>query len=78
MRSAARIPHTEGDDDSDTLVMSVKLRSGRFESTIEVPLFASENEAKAFVEQWMELMKMGLSLGKANREAAKPPPSKND
>lgn len=49
--------------EDDTVIMSIKLRSGRFESSIEVPLFATEEEKKEFVEKWLDLMAVGIKIG---------------
>lgn len=46
--------------EDDVLVMSLRLKSGRFESSISVPLFASEEDKRRFVDSWLALMEAGL------------------
>lgn len=67
-------PTPEIPEDGDSIILSVKLRSGRFESSIEVPLYASDEEKKEFVAQWLNLMEAGVKIGRANREAKKHEP----
>jgi hypothetical protein len=55
----------------DVLIMSIRLASGRFESSIQVPLFASKEEREEFVAQWLNLMEAGLRCGQQNRAKAK-------
>lgn len=64
---AQQRPETEIADADDTLIMSVKLRSGRFESSIEVPLYATDDERKEFIEQWLNLMGAGIRCGQQHR-----------
>lgn len=60
-------------DEDDSLIMSIRLKSGRFESSIEVPLYATNEERKAFVAQWLNLMEAGIKVGSTRRAAkAKP------
>lgn len=53
--------------EDDSIIMSIKLKSGRFESSIEVPLFATDEERKEFVNQWLNLMEAGLRCGHQHR-----------
>lgn len=50
-------------DQADAVIVTVRLRSGRFESSIEVPLFCSKGERDAFVEAWLLLMVAGINCG---------------
>ena len=45
--------------------MNVKvwLTSGRFESSISVPLMASDDERRRFIDAWCDLMIAGVKLG---------------
>lgn len=61
--------HDQMVDENDTIIMSIKLRSGRFESLIEVPLYSDDQDKKNFIEQWLLMMEAGLKIGRANREA---------
>lgn len=47
-------------DEDDVLTMSLSLKSGRFESTVSVPLRASEDDKRRFVDSWLNLMVAGL------------------
>ena len=60
-------PPTEIADEGDILIMTVKLASGKFESTIQIPLFASEDSKQQFVEAWLNLMQMGLKCSPTTR-----------
>lgn len=59
-----RQPEPVIEDKDDTLIMSIRLKSNRFESTIEIPLYSSEGERQAFIEQWLVLMQAGLQCAK--------------
>jgi hypothetical protein len=60
-------PVKEIEEKDDMLIMSVRLASGRFESSIQVPLFATEDEKREFVDQWCGLMLAGLKCGQSHR-----------
>lgn len=47
-------------DEDDVLIVSCRLKSNRFESTIQIPLFAPDDDKKQFVEAWLNLMEVGL------------------
>jgi hypothetical protein len=55
-------------DEEDTVILAVRLKSGRFESSIECPLFASDKERQNFVDAWLKMMEAGLKMGRSNRE----------
>jgi hypothetical protein len=48
------------DDKDDILTVTMKLASGKFESSISVPLFADKEAKQRFVESWLDLMVAGL------------------
>jgi hypothetical protein len=48
--------------------MSVELKSGRFSSSIEIPLFATDDAKKAFIDSWLSLMEAGLQVGRSHRD----------
>lgn len=48
------------DDANDVLIMSLRLKSGRFESSIQIPLKSSEAAKRQFMERWLALMEAGL------------------
>lgn len=58
----------EVEEESDDLILSVKLANGHFESSIRLPLHAADTEKKAFVDAWLDLMQAGIQVGKSNRE----------
>lgn len=45
---------------ADVLTIHLTLASKTFESTISIPLDASEEAKKAFIESWLNLMAVGL------------------
>lgn len=51
----------------DSIIVSIKLRSGKFEGSIEVPLYATKQEREDFIDQWLHMMEIGLKVGEANR-----------
>lgn len=50
-------------DDDDVLIVTARLRSGRFESSIQVPLMAPDEEKHRFIDAWMTLMEAGVRCG---------------
>lgn len=48
----------------DAVILSVKLRSGGFESSIECPVNATRADMDDFVASWLKLMEMGLKIAK--------------
>lgn len=63
-KNAAR---TEIEEKDDSIILSVRLASGRFESSIQVPLFATDAEKEAFVGAWLKLMEAGIKCGREHR-----------
>ena len=55
-------------DQDDCIILSIKLKSGRFEGTIQVPLYATDKERESFVDQWLRMMESGLQVGAAHKE----------
>jgi hypothetical protein len=55
-------------DKPDSIIMSVRLRSGKFESSIEVPMYATPSEMKEFVMAWLQLMEHGIKIGQGGAE----------
>lgn len=47
----------------DSIILSVRLRSGKFESSIEVPMYATPAEMREFAMTWLQLMDQGIKLG---------------
>ena len=47
----------------DTMIFSVRLESGDYESSVRVPLSLDPAEQKVIVSQWLELMATGLRIG---------------
>jgi hypothetical protein len=54
------------------VILSVRLFSGHFESSIQMPLDATEKERDEFVMAWLELMRAGIKIGLSKK---KPPPT---
>lgn len=48
------------DDVTDVVVLSVRLKSGRFESSLSVPLYAGKEAKKSAVDQWLGLIEFAL------------------
>lgn len=55
-------------EDDVSLIMSVKLSNGHFESSVEVPLVCTDDEKRAFVDAWLKLMEAGIACGRTQRE----------
>jgi len=56
------------DDKDDYLVVSIKLTSGKFDSSISIPLFADEDAKKAFIDAWLVLIEAGIKAGQSSRK----------
>jgi hypothetical protein len=52
----------------EVLVVTCELKSGKFFSKIEIPLFAEESAKQRFVEAWLQLMETGMRAGRSARE----------
>lgn len=52
-------------DNIDILEVSVRLKSGAFESSISIPLDRPVNEINEFTLAWLELMRTGLKIAQA-------------
>jgi len=48
---------------ADTIILSCKLKSGLFESSIEVPLYSTQEEMNRFAMAWLGLMDAGIKIG---------------
>lgn len=59
--------HAVATPDQDTVILSVRLVSGHFESTIHIPVSATKEERDAFVLAWLGLMDAGVKVGQASR-----------
>lgn len=55
--------------DDDSIIMSVRLKSGLFASSIEVPVYSTQEQREEFVAQWLLMMEAGLRVGQSNRKA---------
>lgn len=47
----------------DSIILSCRLKSGQFESSIEVPLYSSREELDRFVMSWLAMMDQGVKIG---------------
>lgn len=50
----------------DRLIMSVRLASGDFESSVSIRMDASEAEKMSAIERWLKLAHTGLQIGATN------------
>ena len=48
---------------SDVLVFSVRLKSGQFESSVELPMPTTQKEFERVVSSWLKLMATGFEVG---------------
>lgn len=51
-------------DEVTFVELSVKLSTGQFESRVNVPISATEEQRKKFVEAWFALLKQALEIAK--------------
>lgn len=57
-------------EEPETLILSVRLASGRFVSELKVPLLdMPEPKKKAVVEQWLDLIQTGFRIGATSIDA---------
>ena len=54
-------------DETDSIILSCRLKSGAFESSIEVPLTATKEEMDDFAASWLKLMETGVKIGQSKR-----------
>jgi hypothetical protein len=50
-------------NEKETLIFSVRLKSGTFESSIELPMPATPEEFQRVVEAWLSIMRTGFQVG---------------
>ena len=55
-------------DENDAIILSCRLKSGKFESSIEVPMYASQEEMNEFALRWLSMMDAGIKIGQKNRK----------
>ena len=53
-----------GDEQVAFVELSVKLSTGQFESRVNVPITATEDQRKKFVEAWFALLQQALDIAK--------------
>lgn len=63
-----RAAKDQPDEKEDSVILSVRLASGRFESSIQVPLFCTDTERQHFVEAWLKMMEAGIKCGRERRK----------
>lgn len=73
--AAESLPVSDADD---VVIVEISLRSRRFASRIEVPLYASDEAKRAFVESWLALMQTGLKLAPRKRKRVTPTTPEED
>lgn len=59
-------------DENDVIELTVKLRSGRFESRLEVPLRATPDEKEQGLAMWMDMVTTGFKYGATSGEIRAP------
>lgn len=64
----SRVEAKKGEDMDDKLIVTVELKSGKFHSRIEVPLFASDESKQSFIKAWFQLIETGIQAGRSARE----------
>ena len=55
-------------DDTDAIILSCRLKSGKFESSIEVPLYATQAEMNDFAKRWLDMMHAGIKIGQGHKK----------
>ena len=58
-------------EEIEVVVASIHLKSGRFQSSVELPLNCSETEKRRFIEAWLALMAAGLKCVPPQQEDGK-------
>lgn len=53
----------------DVLILSVRLKSGKFESSLQVPLFAGTDAKQDAVDKWLAMIRFGFETGAKNMDA---------
>lgn len=60
---------------ADTLIISLKLASGDFNSELRLPMPTTPQEQKRTVERWLDFMATGLRLSAERMDAVLPLPA---
>lgn len=60
----------------DAIVLSVRLKSGGFESSLEIPTTADAEVRDAAVRQWLDMMSVGVRCAEARFSATLAPEPK--
>ena len=55
----------------DAIILSCRLKNGGFESSIQVPLYATREEMNNFAKQWLAMMDAGINIGQGKKEDAR-------
>ncbi len=55
--------------ESDSVILSVRLKSGGFESSIELPVQTTPERRDECVKQWLGMMQAGLAMAGADVNA---------
>lgn len=56
----------------DTIILSVRLASGDFESSVSIGISASEDEKQQAILRWLDLAATGLRIGATDIVASWP------
>lgn len=59
-------------DDNDVIELTVKLRSGRFHSHLQVPLKATQKEKEEALAMWGDMVATGFKYGATEGEMVAP------
>ena len=54
---------------TDTLILSVQLSSGRFESKLTIPFPCSSDTYKPAMERWLDFIQTGFRIGATEMDA---------
>lgn len=66
------IPEPQITDETDVIELSIRLRSGRFESRLELPLRSSPEEKEQGLEMWGDMVAAGFKYGVTSGEMRAP------
>ncbi|MCW1844199.1 hypothetical protein [Prosthecomicrobium hirschii] len=56
-------------DQTDTVILSVSLESGRFKTELRVPLFGAPADTERAMGQWVQFIQTGFAIGATSMDA---------
>jgi hypothetical protein len=66
------VPVDESEEQTDIVVLSVALQSGRFKTELRVPLFGAPAEKEDAVKDWLTFIETAFRIGATTMEATFP------